>query len=94
MKNIFQFALVGIVLGGALLLLSIGVAKTTKNWEQGMNAQKRINIPTYPYSPDDFKENYRVDLKPDGYLIVDSYDGECYFVPFGGLEDWFNEMNL
>lgn len=46
------------------------------------------------YTPSDFNSNYDVDLKPDGYLIVDRYDGECYYVPFGELEDWFIEMNL
>ena len=46
------------------------------------------------YTPMDFRENYAIDLKPDGYLIVDSHDGECYYVPFGQLEDWFLEMNL
>lgn len=47
-----------------------------------------------PYYPQEFKENYRIDLKQDGYLIVDSHDGECYFVPFGHLEDWFLKRNL
>ena len=43
--------------------------------------------------PDEFKTNYKIDLKPDGYLILDEQD-ELYFVPFDGLEDWFLEMNL
>jgi hypothetical protein len=45
-----------------------------------------------PYSPSDFNSNYQIDLKQDGYLILDE-DGEVYYVPFNQLENWFLEMN-
>lgn len=45
------------------------------------------------YKPSDFKTNYQIDLKQDGYLILDQYD-EVYYVPYGQLEDWFLEDNM
>ena len=44
------------------------------------------------YTPQDFKSNYQIDLKPNGYLILDQ-QGDVYYVPFGELEDWFIEDN-
>jgi hypothetical protein len=45
------------------------------------------------YTPQDFKMNYQIDLKQDGYLILDT-NGDVYYVPFFDLEDWFLRMNL
>lgn len=45
------------------------------------------------YTPQDFKKNYEIDLKQDGYLILDE-KGDVYYVPFDELEEWFLEMNL
>jgi hypothetical protein len=45
------------------------------------------------YTPEDYHENYGIDLKQDGYLIKDS-EGEIYYVPHFDLEDWFLRMNL
>lgn len=45
------------------------------------------------YKPEDFKSDYQIDLKQDGYLILDE-KGDVYYVPFDKLEDWFLEMNL
>lgn len=45
------------------------------------------------YEPKDFKKNYEIDLKQDGYLIKD-IDGEVYYVPHFDLEDWFMRINL
>lgn len=45
------------------------------------------------YEPHDFKRNYSIDLKPDGYLILDE-QGEVWYVPFDELEGWFLKMNL
>lgn len=45
------------------------------------------------YEPQDFKKNYEIDLKQDGYLIKD-IDGEVYYVPHFDLEDWFMRINL
>jgi len=45
------------------------------------------------YTPQDFKMNYQIDLKEDGYLILDT-NGDVYYVPLFDLEDWFNRMNL
>lgn len=57
-------------------------------------AQQEINSLEGSWTPQDFSDDYIIDLKPDGYLVVDTYDGECYYVPFGELEDWFMEMNM
>ena len=45
------------------------------------------------YKASDFKQNYAIDLKPDGYLILDE-DSNVYYVPFKDLEVWFLEMNM
>jgi hypothetical protein len=45
------------------------------------------------YKPYDFLRDYSIDLKQDGYLILDE-QGEVYYVPFNQLEEWFLEMNL
>ena len=45
------------------------------------------------YKASDFKQNYAIDLKPDGYLILDE-DSNVYYVPFKNLEVWFLEMNM
>jgi hypothetical protein len=45
------------------------------------------------YKPYDFLRDYSIDLKQDGYLILDE-QGEVYYVPFDQLEEWFLEMNL
>jgi hypothetical protein len=45
------------------------------------------------YEPHDFRRNYSIDLKQDGYLILDE-QGEVWYVPFNELEEWFLKMNL
>lgn len=45
------------------------------------------------YTPQDFKKNYEIDLKQDGYLILDE-KGDVYYVPFDELEEWFLDDNL
>lgn len=46
-----------------------------------------------PENPD-FKENYRIDLKENGYLIYKSYNGDTVFVPRDSLELFFLNDNL
>lgn len=41
-----------------------------------------------------FKENYRIDLKQDGYLVYKCHNGEIVFVPTDSLELFFLDDNL
>ena len=41
----------------------------------------------------DFKMDYAIDLKPDGYVLVDE-DGNCHWVEFDELEDYMLMLNL
>ena len=60
-----------------ILLLSFGNAEPTQN-----NSK-----------PPKFKSNYQIDLKQDGYLILNQ-EGKICSVPIGQLEDWFLDDNL
>ena len=46
-----------------------------------------------PYTPQDYEMDYGIDLKEDGYLILDS-QGDVSYVPFFDLEDWFQRDNM
>jgi hypothetical protein len=41
-----------------------------------------------------FKENYRIDLKQDGYLVYDPIKDTTVFVARDSLEEWFLKDNL
>lgn len=45
-------------------------------------------------SHDEFKENYRIDLKQDGYLVYDPVRNTTIFVERDSLEEWFLKDNL
>ncbi len=103
MKNTFNFIVGGLVLALCLLFISISVAKTVKAWPpeettiHNMEVGDSITLTNevyHEYEPEDFRQNYGIDLKPDGYLIYDNNDGEVYYVPFDELEQWFIEMNM
>jgi hypothetical protein len=85
-------ALLMFIAGMKLPLLS----STTDNTDNTTNKVKVMpqegEIYT-DYEPKDFKKNYEIDLKQDGYLIKD-IDGEVYYVPHFDLEDWFMRINL
>lgn len=42
----------------------------------------------------EFKENYRIDLKQNGYLVYKSHNGEVVFVHKDSLELFFLNDNL
>lgn len=42
----------------------------------------------------EFKENYRIDLKQNGYLVYKSHNGEVVFVAKDSLELFFLDDNL
>lgn len=42
----------------------------------------------------EFKENYRIDLKQDGYLVYDPVRDKTVFVERDSLEEWFLKDNL
>lgn len=44
--------------------------------------------------PTEFKENYRIDLKQDGYLVYDPMKDTTIFVERDSLEEWFLKDNL
>ena len=44
--------------------------------------------------PTEFKENYRIDLKQDGYLVYDPIKDTTVFVVKDSLEEWFLKDNL
>jgi hypothetical protein len=44
--------------------------------------------------PTEFKENYRIDLKQDGYLVYDPVRDTTVFVERDSLEEWFLKDNL
>lgn len=44
--------------------------------------------------PTEFKENYRIDLKQDGYLVYDPMKDTTVFVKRDSLEEWFLKDNL
>lgn len=44
--------------------------------------------------PTEFKENYRIDLKQDGYLVYDPMKDTTVFVVKDSLEEWFLQDNL
>jgi hypothetical protein len=80
------------VLVGLIVLAIFTAIKLSKPDNSNDRIKSTIEI-TNNYKPSDFKENYKIDLKQDGYLIEDQ-NGEVYFVPNGQLEVWFLEMNL
>lgn len=45
-------------------------------------------------NPTEFKENYRIDLKQDGYLVYDPMKDTTVFVVKDSLEEWFLQDNL
>lgn len=44
--------------------------------------------------PTEFKENYRIDLKQNGYLVYDPMKDTTVFVVKDSLEEWFLQDNL
>lgn len=44
--------------------------------------------------PTEFKENYRIDLKQDGYLVYNPANNTTVFVERDSLEEWFLKDNL
>jgi len=44
-------------------------------------------------TPDYFNLDYKIDLQPEGYTIIDE-DHQAYYVKAGELEEWFLDDNL
>jgi len=41
----------------------------------------------------DYSKDYEIDLKFEGYVIVDEF-GNCHWVEFGELENYLTDLNL
>lgn len=79
-----------IIIGLELQIAALALTFFLSDSEQTESKTKQV-INTY--KPSDFKSNYQIDLKQDGYLILDQ-QGEVYYVPFDSLEEWFIEDNI
>jgi hypothetical protein len=73
-------------------IIGLGIGKAIYQPEEPHTDAEIQDLET-KYTVDDFNQDYAVDLKQDGFLVVDE-QGECYFVPHEQLETWFLEMNL
>ena len=103
--NTTKFFLLAIVCGAIVWATFVGVAHMMYGHDSSDEMQvgdevtltDRVYYDTdsayCDYTPEDFKQNYAIDLKPDGYLILDE-DSNVYYVPFKDLEVWFLEMNM
>lgn len=62
-----------------LIVLAIGIAYSNENKSDSRR---------------DFRENYRIDLKQEGYLVYDPTRDRTVFVQKDSLEEWFLQDNL
>ena len=74
-----------------LLVLTVFSVFYVRPWTTTENVEV-IETPKMMCNPD-FNINYEIDLKQEGYVLVDE-EGNCHWVEFNELEDYLLNLNL